>query len=105
MMRKCQVRFFGEEDRAIYASLPDQLKDEVPDPPSRVRQFPTEGNPPAGLDSQPTKKVIGVDFGRRDIAATSNGEEWSAKQLTKTRDRYSLTRASLQRKASTRTHI
>ena len=61
-----------------------QLKDEVPDP-------------------QPTKKVIGVDFGRRDIAATSNGDSWSGKQLTKTRDRYSLTRASLQRKASTRT--
>ena len=61
-----------------------QLKDEVPDP-------------------HPTKKVIGVDFGRRDIAATSNGDSWSGKQLTKTRDRYSLTRASLQRKASTRT--
>jgi IS605 OrfB family transposase len=61
-----------------------QLKDEVPEPP-------------------PTKKVIGVDFGRRDIAATSNGDSWSGKQLTKTRDRYSLTRASLQRKASTRT--
>lgn len=61
-----------------------QLKDEVPDP-------------------QLTKKVIGVDFGRRDIAATSNGDSWSGKQLTETRDRYSLTRASLQKKASTRT--
>uniref|UniRef100_UPI00145D653A RNA-guided endonuclease InsQ/TnpB family protein n=1 Tax=Brasilonema sp. UFV-L1 TaxID=2234130 RepID=UPI00145D653A len=61
-----------------------QLKDEVPDP-------------------QPTKKVIGVDFGRRDIAATSNGDSWSGKQLTKTRDRYSKARASLQKKASTRT--
>ncbi|NJM72672.1 MAG: IS200/IS605 family element transposase accessory protein TnpB [Scytonema sp. RU_4_4] len=61
-----------------------QLKDEVPDP-------------------QPTNKVIGVDFGRRDIAATSNGDSWNGKQLTKTRDKYSLTRASLQKKASTRT--
>ncbi|MBW4671719.1 MAG: transposase [Cyanomargarita calcarea GSE-NOS-MK-12-04C] len=61
-----------------------QLKDEVPDP-------------------QPTNKVIGVDFGRRDIAATSKGDSWSGKQLTKTRDRYSKARASLQKKASTRT--
>ncbi|MFB2768860.1 RNA-guided endonuclease InsQ/TnpB family protein [Pelatocladus sp. BLCC-F211] len=61
-----------------------QLKDEVPDP-------------------QPTKKVIGVDFGRRDIAATSDGDSWDGKQLTETRDRYSKTRASLQKKASTRT--
>lgn len=61
-----------------------QLKDEVPDP-------------------QPTKKVIGVDFGRRDIAATSNGDSWNGRQLTETRDRYSRVRASLQQKASTRT--
>ncbi len=61
-----------------------QLKDEVPDPHA-------------------TKKVIGVDFGRRDIAVTSNGDSWSGKQLTETRDRYSTTRASLQQKASTRT--
>ncbi|BAZ67183.1 ISSoc1, transposase [Fischerella sp. NIES-4106] len=61
-----------------------QLKDEVPDP-------------------QPSKKVIGVDFGRRDIAATSNGDSWDGKQLTKTRDKYSKVRASLQQKASTRT--
>jgi putative transposase len=61
-----------------------QLKDEVSDP-------------------QPTKKVIGVDFGRRDIAATSNGDSWSGQQLTETRDRYSKVRASLQQKASTRT--
>jgi IS605 OrfB family transposase len=61
-----------------------QLKDEVPDP-------------------EPTRKVIGVDFGRRDIAATSNGDSWSGKQLTETRDKYSKVRASLQKKASTRT--
>jgi IS605 OrfB family transposase len=61
-----------------------QLKDEVPDP-------------------HPTKKVIGVDFGRRDIAVTSNGDSWNGKQLTETRDRYNRVRTSLQQKASTRT--
>ncbi|MFH7029953.1 MAG: RNA-guided endonuclease InsQ/TnpB family protein [Heteroscytonema crispum UTEX LB 1556] len=61
-----------------------QIKDEVRDP-------------------QPTKKVIGVDFGRRDIAVTSNGDLWSGEKLTKTRDKYSRVRASLQKKASTRT--
>ena len=61
-----------------------QLKDEVPDP-------------------QPSKKVIGVDFGRRDIAVTSNGDSWDGKQLTETRDKYTRVRASLQEKASTRT--
>lgn len=61
-----------------------QLKDEVPDP-------------------LPTKKIIGVDFGRRDIAVTSNGDSWNGKQLTETRDRYNRVRASLQQKASTRT--
>ncbi|KYC42691.1 transposase [Scytonema hofmannii PCC 7110] len=61
-----------------------QLKDEVPDP-------------------QTTKTVIGVDFGRRDIAVTSDGDTWSGEKLTKTRDKYSKVRASLQKKASTRT--
>lgn len=51
----------------------------------------------------PANNVIGVDFGRRDIAVTSNGNKWDGEQLTKTRDRYARTRASLQRKASTRT--
>ncbi|MDJ0618811.1 MAG: transposase [Calothrix sp. MO_192.B10] len=46
------------------------------------------------------KKVIGVDFGRRDIAATSNGDNWSGEQLNKTRDKYSRVRASIQTKAS-----
>jgi putative transposase len=61
-----------------------QLKDEIPEP----------------LKSN---NVIGVDFGRRDIAVTSNGDKWDGKKLTETRDRYSRTRASLQKKASTRT--
>ncbi|TVP67373.1 MAG: transposase, partial [Nodularia sp. (in: Bacteria)] len=44
--------------------------------------------------------VIGVDFGRRDIAVTSNGDKWDGKQINEVRDRYAKTRASLQQKAS-----
>ena len=44
--------------------------------------------------------VIGVDFGRRDIAVTSTGKSWSGKGIQKTRDKYSRVRASLQKKAS-----
>ena len=47
-----------------------------------------------------SKNVIGVDFGRRDIAVTSTGQSWSGQSIQKTRDKYSKTRASLQRKAS-----
>lgn len=45
-------------------------------------------------------KVIGVDFGRRDIAVTSEGQSWSGKDIQDKRDRFSQVRASLQRKAS-----
>ncbi len=47
-----------------------------------------------------TDKVIGVDFGRRDIAVTSVGDKWDGKQITDARDRFSRVRASLQEKAS-----
>ena len=47
-----------------------QLKDETPEPVKSTN-------------------VIGVDFGRRDIAVTSNRDKWDAGQLTETRDRYS----------------
>ncbi|MBW4624522.1 MAG: transposase [Brasilonema octagenarum HA4186-MV1] len=47
-----------------------------------------------------TPKVIGVDLGRTDIATTSTGKSWSAKQIQNTRDRYSKVRASVQRKRS-----
>ncbi len=47
-----------------------------------------------------SKNVIGVDFGRRDIAVTSTGKSWSGKSIQKTRDKYSRVRASLQKKAS-----
>jgi IS605 OrfB family transposase len=57
------------------------------------------------LKSEPPKpinvdNVIGVDFGRRDIAVTSTDKSWSGEGITKTRDRYSRVRSSLQRKAS-----
>ena len=44
--------------------------------------------------------VIGVDFGRRDIAVTSIGDKWDGKQITEVRDRYSRVRASLQKRAT-----
>lgn len=50
--------------------------------------------PPTGK----TPKIIGVDLGRTDIATTSTGKAWNGKQLQATRDRYSKTRASIQRK-------
>ena len=49
---------------------------------------------------QDTTKAIGVDLGRRDIAHTSEGENWNGQQLNQVRDHYSRLRASLQRKAS-----
>lgn len=51
-------------------------------------------------DSIPQKRVIGVDFGRRDIAVTSIGDKWDGKQITEVRDRFSKVRSSLQTKAS-----
>lgn len=45
-------------------------------------------------------KVIGVDFGRRDIAVTSIGDKWDGKQITEVRDKYSRVRASLQKRAT-----
>jgi putative transposase len=45
-------------------------------------------------------KVIGVDFGRREIAKTSTDKGWDAKQLNRIRDRFSKVRQSLQQKAS-----
>lgn len=44
--------------------------------------------------------VIGVDFGRRDIAHTSNGENYSGSEINKVRDHHAKLRASIQQKAS-----
>lgn len=53
-------------------------------------------------DKAPTpiksNNVIGIDFGRRDIAVTSNGDKWDGKQINDVRDKFSLVRASLQKK-------
>ncbi len=49
---------------------------------------------------QKTSNVIGVDFGRREIAKTSTNKGWDGKQIQNTRDKYSRVRASLQKKAS-----
>lgn len=58
-----------------------QLKDEAPEPVQ-------------------SSNVIGVDFGRRDIAVTSVGEKWDGKDIQQVRDSFSKVRASLQQKAS-----
>ncbi|MGQ4647441.1 RNA-guided endonuclease TnpB family protein [Lyngbya aestuarii] len=47
-----------------------------------------------------TQNVIGVDFGRRDVAVTSNGDKWDGTGITKARDKFSNVRASLQAKVS-----
>ena len=55
-------------------------------------------------DEAPTpikaSNVIGVDFGRRDIAVTSSGDKWDGKQITEVRDKYSRVRASLQKRVT-----
>lgn len=45
-------------------------------------------------------KVIGVDFGRTDIAVTSDNKKWSGKEIREVRDQYSKQRATLQKCAS-----
>lgn len=47
-----------------------------------------------------TANVIGVDFGRREIAKTSTDKGWDGKQINQIRDKYLRVRASLQKKAS-----
>ncbi|HAX88464.1 MAG TPA: transposase [Cyanobacteria bacterium UBA11370] len=58
-----------------------QLRDETPEPLK-------------------AKNVIGVDFGRRDIAVTSDGERWDGKPIQNVTDKFSKVRASLQAKVS-----
>lgn len=47
-----------------------------------------------------SNNVIGVDFGRTDIAVTSDNKKWSGKEIRDVRDKYSKQRANLQKKAS-----
>ncbi len=58
-----------------------QLTDEAPDPIK-------------------SDKIIGVDFGRRDIAVTSVGDKWDGTEIRDTRDKFARVRASLQSKAT-----
>ncbi len=53
--------------------------------------------PPTPIKSD---KIIGVDFGRRDLAVPSNGDKWDGKQINDARDKFSRVRASLQQKAT-----
>lgn len=45
-----------------------------------------------------TPRTIGIDLGRRSIAATSSGKTWNGDKLSQTRDRYSRVRANVQSK-------
>lgn len=54
----------------------------------------------APLSPIKSTNVIGVDFGRRDIAVTSAGDKWDGEQVKETRDKFAKVRASLQHKAS-----
>lgn len=60
-------------------------------------QIQLESEPPI---PQKTDKVLGVDLGRTDIAVTSVGDNFSGKEITQVRDKYSRVRASLQHIAS-----
>ncbi|MEH2143401.1 RNA-guided endonuclease InsQ/TnpB family protein [Nostoc sp.] len=53
--------------------------------------------PPTPIKSN---SVIGVDFGRRDIAVTSSGDQWDGKQINDVRDKFSKVRTSLQKKST-----
>ena len=60
-------------------------------------QIQIKSEPPKG---QKASNVIGVDFGRRDIAVTSDGDSYSGDEINQVRDKYSRLRANIQRKAS-----
>jgi len=50
-------------------------------------------------DSPFTDKVIGIDLGRRDIAVTCVGHKWDGTGIQQVRNKFSIVRASLQKKA------
>jgi len=61
---------------------------------------PPTGKTPKASAASVSRAVIGVDLGRRDIATTSQGKNWSGKQIQATRDRYSRVRSNVQSKRS-----
>ncbi|MEH1861311.1 MAG: transposase [Nostoc sp.] len=73
-----------------------QIKDEPPTPIKSTPLASTGGTPA----TQWLSNVIGVDFGRRDIAVISNGDKWDGKQINYVRDKFSRVRASFQKKAT-----
>ncbi len=74
-------------DRNVYLHI--QLKTEAPE----------------SDQSSQSSNVIGVDFGRRDIAVMSEGEKWDGQDIQQVRDRLSRVRASLQAKCSKGTRL
>jgi len=67
------------QDGQWYAHI--QIKNSVPEPKN-------------------TSNVIGVDFGRREVAKTSTNKGWDGQDIQQKRDKFSRVRASLQKKAS-----
>lgn len=51
-------------------------------------------------ETKETSNVIGVDFGRREIAKTSTNKGWDGQSIQQKRDKFSRVRASVQKKAS-----
>lgn len=51
-------------------------------------------------EPKPSKKVIGVDFGRTDIAVTSDNQSWSGEEIKNVRNRFAKVRANLQSKGT-----
>lgn len=60
-------------------------------------QIQLKSEPP--IPDKPSN-VIGVDFGRRDIAYTSTGDNYSGQAINKVRDHYAKLRQSIQQKAT-----
>ena len=77
--RPTSAQLCKHRDGSYYIHI--QLKDEAP----KV------------IDSN---NVIGVDFGRTDIAVTSDNKKWSGKEIRDVRDKYSKLRTNLQNIAS-----
>lgn len=55
---------------------------------------------PLPPETTPTKKFLGVDLGRTDIAHTSTGDNWDGEHINRIRNDYALLRQDLQKKAS-----
>lgn len=60
-------------------------------------QMQVKPKPP---EPQLVDKCLGVDLGRKDIAHTSEGDNWDAESINRIRDHYAKLRQDLQKKAS-----